>query len=78
MVYDGEDRIYVAIGWQSDDEVHRGGLEWKSLHVGGDFVHGYTCFVSEDLPLLTRCTSSNVVFNPEPHVGPPKEAFGLP
>ena len=71
MVDDGEDRVVLIRLWESDDEVHSYLLEWKGSRICGDFVHRGARAVGDDLVLLARRTSLNVLCDPGAHVWPP-------
>src|SRR5712671_158930 len=66
----------VGLG-KADDEVHGDLLEREGSWVSGDFVHRGVSAVSDDLVLLARCTSLNVLRDPRSHVWPPVVPLGL-
>src|SRR5712672_2632151 len=68
--------MVVGLG-KANDEIHGDLLERKGGWVSGDFVHRGASAVSDDLVLLTRCTSLNIVRNPRSHVWPPIIPLGL-
>ena len=71
MVDDGEDRVVLIRLWESDNEVHSYLLERKGSRICGDFVHRGARAVGNDLVLLARRTSLDVLCDPGAHVWPP-------
>src|SRR5712671_7233082 len=68
--------MVVGLG-KANDEIHGDLLERKGRWVGGDLVHRGASAVSDDLVLLTRCTSLNVLCDPRSHVWPPVVPLGF-
>src|SRR5712671_2018098 len=66
----------VGLG-KADDEVHGDLLEREGSRVSGNLVHCGASAVSDDLVLLARCTSLNILRDPCSHVWPPVVPLGL-
>src|SRR5712672_1491851 len=77
VINDCQDGV-VSIGLRkADDEVHSDLLEWKGSWIGGDFIHRRASAMGDNLVLLTRSTSLDVLCDPCSHVWPPIIPLGL-
>src|SRR5712671_6655779 len=66
----------VGLG-KADDEVHGDLLEREGSRVSGNLVHCGASAVSDNIVLLARCASLNILCDTCSHVWPPVVPLGL-
>ena len=77
MVYDGEDCIFSLMFQQTSDQIHGDLLEQEGVLFGCYLVQERAFFIGEDLVLLTRSVSFDVVCDPVVHPNPFCMCFGF-